>query len=142
MTTPRLAILRKEGFLLVLALGCSPEVPSLPKIVGSDRVVVLAHTGDTLSVITDSVRIRALEAFANARADGWERPWDGIAMSRVRADFYMGGRMQTLFGAGATSWFNATLPGGMATRLATAAELEEFRALAGVPPDTYKALFK
>ena len=128
--------------LLCSTLGCSPEVPSLPRIVGSDSVVVLAHTGDTLGVITDSVRIRALEAFANARADGWERPWDGIAMFRVRADFYAAGRVQRHFGAAASSWFNATLPGGMGTRLATAEELEEFRALAGVPPDTYKALFK
>ena len=138
-----LAVVRRAGFLLLfVGLGCSHEVPSLPRIVGTDSVMVLAHDGDTLGVITDSVRIRALEAFANARADGWERPWDGIAMWRVRADFYAAGRVQAFFGAAAQSWFNASLPGGMGTRLATGEELEEFRTLAGVAPDTYRALFK
>ena len=136
------AHIRAAGVFLFVGLGCSPEVPSLPRIVGSDRVIVLATYGDTLGVITDSVRIRALEAFANARADGWARPWDGIAVFRVRADFYANGRLRAHFGAAAERWFNASLPGGQGTRPATVEELEEFRALTGVAPETFKALFK
>ena len=125
--------------IVLLTLSCSPQVPEMRQVVGTDRVVITGFSGaDTLHVVTDTARIRALENFVNSRTDRWERPWDGIAGPRANATFYAGSAVNANFGAG-PDFFNAHLPGGSAIRPATEEEVKEFIALLGVTPDVLKA---
>ena len=117
-----------------LLCGCSaaPITPSpLERI---DRVEVrYEYAEDSLLLVTDSTRVKAIVDFVNARRDGWKRPFEGVPGPRVLLIFYVASVPQGAFGAGA-DYFFSELHGmdGAAVRPAESPELDEFAALTGV----------
>jgi hypothetical protein len=134
----RIAAYSIAGAIIPVALSCSPEVPEMRQVAGTDRVIITDFSGDTLRVITDTAQVTALEDFVNSRTDKWERSWDGLAAPRVNATFYSASAVTAEFRAG-RDFFFANLPGGSAIRTATELEVKEFVALLGVSPDVLKA---
>jgi hypothetical protein len=121
------------------ACSASADTREFAIVPGAERVVIIADYGkDTLAEITDPRRIRELLEFVNARRAGWETPWAGVPVPRIRALFYRsasGGGMIRSFGAG-PGFFEATSqPADFASRTAEPSEVGEFLSLLHASPD-------
>ena len=120
--------------LALLAAACGGKMRPYPPLEGVTRVDVrvrLAGRDTTIASIVDPDSVRRIAAFVNARRDGWERPWYGVPVAVVVADFYRGKDFMGHVGSGA-SFLETQREGDFASRPASAEEVATFNALLGV----------
>jgi hypothetical protein len=118
----------------LLAAACGGKVPSYPPLDGVTRVDVRVRLNGhdtTVASIADPDSIRRIVAFVNARRDGWERPWYGIPVPIVVANFYRGSEFMGHVGSGA-SFLETQREGDFSSRPASTEEVAAFNSLLGV----------
>ncbi|HEY2377988.1 MAG TPA: hypothetical protein VGH98_18585 [Gemmatimonadaceae bacterium] len=119
---------------IAVLTACGGKVPPYPPLEGITRVEVrgrLAQRDTTVASIADPERIGRILAFVNARCAGWERPWAGIPVPIVVADFYRGSEFMGHVGSGA-SFLETQREDDFASRSASPEEVAEFNALLGI----------
>ncbi|MFL5617970.1 MAG: hypothetical protein ACJ79A_06175 [Gemmatimonadaceae bacterium] len=117
--------------LVAVAANCAQSAKGVKPFEGATQVTIVALNHDTLANITDSAQVRALARFVNARLEGWEVDWAGVAVGDAHAEFRHDAAVIGTFGIGHN--FFERYPAGdqlFATRDATQDELEEFARLA------------
>jgi hypothetical protein len=120
--------------LALLVAACDEKIPPYPPLEGITRVDVrvrLAGRDATVTSIVDPDSVARVMAFVNVRRNGWQRPWYGIPVPVVVAEFYRGKEFMGHVGSGA-SFMEAQRQGDFASRPASAEEVAVFNALLGV----------
>jgi hypothetical protein len=113
--------------LIALLAGCR-DVPAFDPLPGGvDRAVVLRR-GDSIGTISDSVRLRELRAFIDARRSGWKEPAMEPPFDTIRVDLFAGRRFMGSFGVAKRS-FLLQRHGIWVVRKASDAEIDSFRLL-------------
>jgi hypothetical protein len=93
-------------------------------VVEKDR----AHSSEK---ITDAKSISQLVAFVDAHRTGWTKPWYGIPVLVVTAEFYDGSTFEGYFGVG-RNFFETQGDGGFFSKDAQPADVRRFLDLTGV----------
>ena len=120
--------------MLALLLACGVKVPPFPPLDGITRVdvrVEMDGRDTTVASIAGRDSIGRLVAFVNARRDGWERPWYGIPVPSVVANFYREGEFMGHVGSG-PSFLETQREDDFASRPSSSSEVAEFNALLGI----------
>ena len=120
--------------LALLVAACDEKIRPYPPLEGITRVDVrvrLAGRDTIVTSIIDPDSLGRIVAFVNVRRGGWERPWSGIPVPVVMAEFYRGKEFMGHVGSGA-SFLEAQREGDFASRPASAEEVAAFNALLGV----------
>jgi hypothetical protein len=117
-----------------IAAGCARSVPAYPPLDGVTRVEVQVRVSGRDTVVANIVdpdSVRRITTFLNARRAGWERPWYGIPVPIVVANFYRGGEFMGHVGSG-SSFLETQREDDFSSRPASAEEVAAFNALLGV----------
>jgi hypothetical protein len=114
----------------VVAFQGGGLVEPFPPLVGVTELRIRNRAGDSISVIQDTMRIKQVVAYVNARNAGWTRPIGGIPIPRVVIEFHGVAFMGHVgFGNG---FLETQRMGTFASRRASETELATIRALLGV----------
>jgi hypothetical protein len=117
---------------LVAFAGCSGDEREFPKLGQVTRIRVVDNMDQEIGTeITDRQKIEKITEFVDARRSGWTKPWYGIPVPGVSADFYDGSTFKGHFGVGINFfetnrynfWFKAASP----------SEIQQFLDMVGVP---------
>jgi hypothetical protein len=122
---------------LLLLTGCGGEKKEFRKLGKVTRIrVVDSMDHDIRPEITDAQRIEQLVGFFDARRSGWTKPWYGVPVASVRAEFYDGSLPNGYIGVG-VNFFEG---GGISfwSKDATPSEIQQFMDLVEVPREKVK----
>jgi hypothetical protein len=118
-------------------MGCTGRERAFPKLGQVTRIRVVDNMDrDLRPEIRDSRKIEQIAEFVDARRAGWTRPWYGIPVPSVCADFYDGSILKGHFGAG-TNFFE-TNRNNFWSRHAAPTEVQRFLDMVGVPLEKIK----
>jgi hypothetical protein len=124
------------GVLLPL-MGCAKEQRDFPKLGQVTRIKVVDNMSRELRPeITDRKKIDQIAEFVDARRSGWTKPWYGIPVPSVCADFYDGSSLKGHFGTGIN--FFETNRNNFWSRHAAPSEVQQFLDMVGVPLEKIK----
>ena len=130
----KLSLLALACFTIVMGACHSTEDSGMcVPITGATRVVVQPSSPGTPRsdyVITDTVRVRALIAFANARREVSKPSLSTMPAPQVTAAFYNGTDFMGAIGAG-SDFFFVSCSNWKGVREATVAEIRDFERLIG-----------
>ncbi len=95
-------------FLLVVSFlslsGCVENVacPDMrfERLARTDRIVIADNMNKEIKTITDKSNIGDITNFVLSHSTGWETPWAGTPVARLRANFYVGEKFIGDFGVG------------------------------------------
>lgn len=128
---------RLSAVVCTLALqvaACDEKIRPYPPLEGITRVDVRVRVAGRDTIVTsiiDPDSLGRVVAFVNVRRDGWKRPWSGIPVPVVLAEFYRGKVFMGHVGSGA-SFLETQREDDFASRPASAEEVAAFNALLGV----------
>lgn len=126
---------------LLLMFGCRTNQPCpdmhFDELSGSNRIVITNSLNKELRVIAVHDEIRAIVAFAQAHDTGWETPWAGTPVAKLRTNFYAGDKFLGDLGIGET-FMTAQGCGSFQSREVSPSDREQIMALLGVS-DPYAA---
>jgi len=118
-------------------MGCAKEERAFPKLGQVTRIRVVDNMSRELRPeITDRQKMDQIAEFVDARRSGWTKPWYGIPVPSVCADFYDGSSLKGHFGAGIN--FFETNRNDFWSRNATPSEVQQFLDMVGVPREKIK----
>jgi len=114
-------------------LWSSPPAGAItyPRLGKVTRTKVRTRSGRALKTVTAREQLDKVVAFVDGQRTGWERPWSGIPVPQVTAEFYDGATFKGHFGVG-PGFFETHREGDFASKSATAAECAAFLRLLGV----------
>ena len=95
-------------FLLVASLLClsgcleNAACPDMKfeRLMKTDRIVITDNMNKEIKTITDKSNIGDITNFALSHSAGWETPWAGTPVAKLRANFYIGEKFIGDFGVG------------------------------------------
>jgi len=114
------------GLALTACIETAPPEALAPVSEGIDEVRIVASVGCTRSTqgsgnlcqtISDPDRIARIEAFVDARLEGWSTPFAGAPILSIHVQFYRNGEFIESFGIGAESFERRTFLSRRAKRL-------------------------
>jgi hypothetical protein len=122
---------------LLPLMGCAQEERAFPQLGQVTRIRVVDNMSRELRPeITDRQKIDQIADFVDARRSGWTKPWYGIPVPSVCADFYDGSIFKGHFGAGID--FFETNRNSFWSKGATSSEIHQFLDMVGVPREKIK----
>jgi hypothetical protein len=122
---------------LLPLMGCAEEEHAFPNLGQVTRIRVVDNMSRELRPeITDRQKIDQIAEFVDARRSGWTKPWYGIPVPSVCAEFYDGSSLKGQFGAGIN--FFETNRNNFWSRNATPSEVQQFLDMVGVPREKIK----
>jgi len=87
--------------------------------------------------ISDPQKVSQIVAFVDSHRTGWIKPWYGIPVPAVRAEFFNGTVFKGSFGAGKT-FFETQREGSFFSQDTSPGEVRQFFALLGVDDATVR----
>jgi hypothetical protein len=130
------------GFPLLWALifaYSSCESYSVPKLDGVTKIVVTNTRGETLKEINDPEKIAVILGFVNNYPSGWGKPFEGVPVPRVTANFYSGKDFVGHFGAD-KGFFETHRRGDFYSRQVSPQEVRSFLTLIDLDEKEREAL--
>jgi hypothetical protein len=119
-----------SAFLLLM--GCAGDEREFPKLGQVTRIRVVDNMDHDIGPeIIDKQKIEQIAEFVDSRRSGWTKPWYGIPVPGVCADFYDGTIFKGHFGAGIN--FFETNRSSFWSKNATASEIQQFLGMVAVP---------
>jgi hypothetical protein len=95
------------------------------------RVEIKDRRDELIHRIEDKEQIQKIVAFVDEHRSGWGRPWYGIPVPQVMANFYDGQTFKGHFGVG-RNFFETQREGEFASKDASAEQCRTFLGLIGV----------
>jgi hypothetical protein len=135
-------MIRSLQFIICLSallplMGCGGEEREFPKLGQVTRIRVVDNMDqDIRPEITDRQKIEQIVEFADTRRTGWTKPWYGIPVPSVCADFYDGSILKGHFGVGMN--FFETKRNNFWSKHASPLEIQQFLDMVGVPREKIK----
>ena len=127
-----------QAIVVVLAFAaCAvPRAQVFEPLPQVERAIVKHTSGDTLAVIVDDSSLRAIQAFINARLDGWTRPSYGVPVPQV--DVALRTEVETVYFGGGAGFLSLHRGDQFVSRSATDAETREFARVIGVSAEYFQ----
>ncbi len=111
------------------------EFPALGQV---SSVNVVGHDGSKLLVkITDPQNVSQIVAFVDSHRTGWIKPWYGIPVPAVTAEFFNGTVFKGSFGVG-KAFFETQREGSFFSQDTSSTEVRQFLTLLGVDDATVR----
>jgi hypothetical protein len=128
-------IIYLSAFLLLM--GCADDERQFPKLGQVTRIRVVENMDHDIGPeITDGQKIEQIVEFVDSRRSGWTKPWYGVPVPSVCADFYDGSIFKGHFGAGIN--FFETNRSSFWSKNTTPSEIQQFLDMVGVPREKIK----
>ena len=109
----------------------SAGVPDALNLGNVTRIEIKNSHDEILNTIEDGEQIQKVVAFVKNQRSGWGRPWYGIPVPQIVANFYDGDRFKGHFGVG-PRFFEIQQHGDFASKEASAEQCLEFLRCIGV----------
>jgi hypothetical protein len=120
--------------------GPPREFPMLGQVT-SVNVVVGPDDSKVFIKVTDPQNVSHIVAFVDSYRTGWIKPWYGIPVPAVRAEFFNGTVFKGSFGVG-DAFFETQRKGGFFSQSTSPSEVHHFLDLLGVDDKTFRAAWK
>jgi hypothetical protein len=91
--------------------------------------------------VTDPQKVSQIVAFVDSHRTGWIKPWYGIPVPVVTAEFFNGTAFKGSFDAG-NAFFETQREGGFFSQSTSSREVHSFLGLLGVDDATFRAAGK